>query len=112
MQDKDPFFLLANWIAILISTAFAVIGGIVKHLSDAQDLGRRATFQGAVIQGIIGGFSGSLITMYTLEKEMSFYVVLGVAGLAGFGGAATLRFMLRAVYRYIGSHHNGRNDFK
>lgn len=112
MQDKDPFFLLANWFAILLSTVFASIGGIVKHLSDAQDLGRKATFQGAVIQGIIGGFSGCLITMYTLEKEMSFYVVLGVAGLAGFGGAATLRFMLKAIYRYIGSTHHGKNDIK
>lgn len=112
MQDKDPTGLVINWLAILVSTAFATVGGVVKHLSDSQEMGRDATFQGTVIQGITGGFSGCLATMYTLEKDLSFYVVLGIAGLAGFGGAATLRFMLKAIYRYIGSTHNGRNDFK
>lgn len=103
MQDKDPTGLVINWVLILVSTAFAMVGGVVKHLSDTQDSNSRPTIAGATVQSIIGGFSGGLATLYTIEKDLSFYVVVGVAGLAGFGGAAALRFMLKAVYRYIGS---------
>lgn len=111
MQDKDPTGLAVNWFAILIATLFGLTGGIVKHLSDSNESGRKATLQGTFIQGVIGGFSGSLVTMYSLEKGFSIYVMLGLAGLAGFGGAAVLRFMLKAIYRYIGST-NGKNGLE
>lgn len=68
MQDKDPTGLAVNWFAILIATLFGLTGGIVKHLSDSNESGRKATLQGTFIQGVIGGFSGSLVTMYSLEK--------------------------------------------
>lgn len=102
MQDKDSTGLVINWVLILVSAAFAMVGGVVKHLSDSQDSNARPSVGGATVQSIIGGFSGGLVTLYTIEKDFSVYVVVGVAGLAGFGGAAALRLMLKAIYRYIG----------
>lgn len=102
-NDPNNQANIIDWILILVAITFAFAGGATKHLSDAQEKGKKPTWGGLATQAFIGGFSGSLATLYLLDKGFSYAMIIAGSGLAGFGGAAVLRFVIKAIYKYIGS---------
>lgn len=99
--------LVIDWVLIAFSTLFAMFGGLVKHLTDTQEKKEKVTCDGAIIQIIIGGFTGVLATMYSIDKGLSIYVTFCLSGLSGFCGVGALRIAVKLVSRFYTNNIGG-----
>ena len=104
MPNHDPKFF--DIFIIAAATVFAMLGGVVKYLSDATEKQETVSWIGMLIQSVIGGFSGGVATFLMLHQDYNPYMILSGAGLAGFLGVIALRFFSRVVYRIVQTEEN------
>jgi|GEM_PF-5167769 len=81
IKISDSTFIIESKLIIFIinGTLTAIIGGIVRNLTDYSD-----TIRDLIIEGIVAGFLGFIASLFCYEHQFTFSHVLITCSICGF----------------------------
>lgn len=102
MAATPPDNDLSPLTIIITGAVIGALGGLLKVLRDKAAITARFAASG-VLTGLFTGML-TILSLYGLAKERdSIYMLLAVAGLAGYGGAMILDAALAVLVKFIGT---------
>ena len=109
MPEKDPYSLKVVGV-YAIAFFFSVVGGLAKLMSLSQTDNVKFTLTEVLSQSIISGFTGSLVTLYLVNRGYDFEIVVIGAGLGGFLGTTLLYVVSNRIFREIDPQGQAKRD--